>query len=161
MSGQRQRSKAEAPPITKGQLPETPAEAEAEVEAEPHRVLLRAIDSFVRSNCNFESSIPITTTLEEIGQCDTLQKIFAVPLQRQLFNLDSALRWVLFLSVAPERAEAEGDAPFAKEFSSTEALKLIPQVYDIGAQESVWECFESDSDDEDFDDDEEDPEELE
>jgi hypothetical protein len=122
-----------------------------------HEALFHAIEGFVRSNCNFESSVPIEAALDEIGQSITLQDTFTIPLQRQLFNMDSALRWVLFLTIAPDRAEKEGDALFAPgSFSSQEALALISQVYDIGVQDAVWEHFEEDDED---DEDEEDTEE--
>lgn len=108
-----------------------------------HERLFGAVDGFIRSNCNFESSVPVNAAIDAIGSATSLQDVFAAPLQRQLFNMDSSLRWALFLTVAPERAENEGDAPFAPEsFSSQEALTLVSQVYDIGVQESVWEHFE-------------------
>jgi hypothetical protein len=111
--------------------------------------LFRAIDGFVRTNANFESSIPVNLALEEIGKSVSLQEAFAIPLQRQLFNMDSALRWVLFMTVAPERSESEGDAPFSDGgFSSREGLVLIKQIYDIGVQDAVWEHFEDETDDE-------------
>jgi hypothetical protein len=121
-----------------------------------HESLYHAIEGFVRANCNFESSVPINTAVEELGRCAGLQEAFAIPLQRQLFNMDAALRWVLFLAVAPRRAEEDGDAPFAPgSFSCEEALGLISQVYDMGTQDSIWDHFESDEDDDDDDDEEE------
>lgn len=113
-----------------------------------HEALFHAIDGFIRANCNFESSVPVNAAIDEIGKSATLQGAFTTPLQHQLFNMDSALRWVLFLAVAPERAEKEGDAPFAPgSFSSQDALTLISQVYDIGVQETVWEHFEPEEED--------------
>jgi hypothetical protein len=121
--------------------------------------LFHAIDGFIRANCNFESSVPVNAAITEIGTSESLQDAFMIPLQRQLFNLDAALRWVLFLTIAPERAEKEGDAPFAPgSFSCQEALALVSQVYDIGVQESIWEHFEDDDDEDDEDDEEEDEE---
>lgn len=120
--------------------------------------LFHAIDGFVRGNCNFESSIPVNIAIEDIGKCGSLQAAFMIPLQRQLFNMEAALRWALFLVVAPEGAEKEGDEPFDEEFSSQDALLLIAQVYDIGVQEMVWDHFEPDDEDEDEDEDGEDGE---
>jgi hypothetical protein len=118
--------------------------------AAAHEHLFHAIDGFIRANCNFESSVPVNAAIDDIGKSTSLQEAFTTPLQRQLFNMDSALRWVLFLAVAPERAEKEGDAPFAPgSFSSQEALALVSQVYDIGVQETVWEHFEPEEDEED------------
>lgn len=118
--------------------------------------LFHAIDGFVRANCNFESSVPVNTAIDEIGKSVTLQEVFMIPLQRQLFNMDSALRWVLFLTVAPEHAEQEGDEPYtADTFSSEQALTLISQVYDIGVQEAVWEHFDVDEEEEEEYEDEE------
>jgi hypothetical protein len=125
-------------------------DAGRDLELADHESLYHAIEGFVRANCNFESSVPINTAVEELGRCAGLQEAFAVPLQRQLFNMDAALRWVLFLAVAPRRAEEEGDAPFAPgSFSCEEALGLISQVYDMGTQDSIWDHFESDDDDDD------------
>lgn len=141
----------EAPPAARTQ-PNALATPDA------YESLFHAIDGFIRANCNFESSVPVNAAITEIGTSESLQDAFMIPLQRQLFNLDAALRWVLFLTIAPERAEKEGDAPFAPgSFSCQEALTLVSQVYDIGVQESIWEHFEEDDDEED-DDEEEDEE---
>ena len=115
-----------------------------------YEVLMGAIEGFVRTNANFESSIPVDAALEEIGSCTSLQDAFAVPLQRQLFGMDAALRLVLFLTLAPERGAEEGGAPAA--FAATEALSLVAQVYDIGVQDTVWEHFDVDDDDDQVDD---------
>lgn len=114
-----------------------------------HREALHhAIDGFVRENSNFESTIPINAAIEDIGKCADLQAAFAIPLQRQLFSLDAALRWVLFLTVAPDHADtlaAPGAAaPGALAFSSRSALALVAQVYDLGVQLAVVEHFETD-----------------
>jgi hypothetical protein len=141
----------EAPPAARTQ-PNALASPDA------YESLFHAIDGFIRANCNFESSVPVNAAITEIGTSESLQDAFMIPLQRQLFNLDAALRWVLFLTIAPERAEKEGDSPFAPgSFSCQDALTLVSQVYDIGVQESIWEHFEDD--DEDDEDDEEEDEE--
>ena len=84
-----------------------------------------AIDSFIRSNSNFESSIIINAATEEVEQCTSMQLAFAVPLQHKLLTLDSALKWVFFLtiiipsiisSLAPE--EGEEDDEETKEMNS-------------------------------------------
>lgn len=111
-----------------------------------HTILYSAIDGFIRSNCNFESTPPISAAIDEIGKIGNLNEAFVIPLQRQLFGMDAALRWVLFLSAAAELAEANGDPPIAGEFNVVEALRLIPQVYDIGVQEAVRDFFEEESD---------------
>ena len=130
-------------------------DATREPELADHDSLYHAIEGFVRANCNFESSVPINTAVEELGRCAGLQDAFAIPLQRQLFNMDAALRWVLFLAVAPQRAEEEGDAPCAPgSFSCEGALGLISQVYDMGTQDSIWDHFESDDEEEDDEDEE-------
>jgi len=119
------------------------------VSFDTREVLLHAVDSFIRNNCNFESSVPVNTAIEEIMKCTTLQSVFAIPLQLQLFSMDAALRWVLFLSNAPERSVADGDTPFVDDkFSAKAALTLITNVYDIGIQEAVWASFEEDEESE-------------
>jgi hypothetical protein len=116
---------------------------------ETHEVLFAAIEGFTRGNCNFESSIPVNLAVEEMGKCTSIKEVFAIPLQRQLFSMDSALRWTFFLNIAPPRAEKEGDSPFADDgFSSNDAFTLISQVYDIGVQDAIWEHFEDEDSEE-------------
>lgn len=123
---------------------------------EEHEELFHAVEGFIRSNTNFESSIPVNTAIEMVASCTTLQDLFTMVLQRQLLNMDGALHWALFLSLAPARAEEAGDKPFSASapFSATAALALIASVYDMAVQEVVGEHFEYDSEDEDEDEDE-------
>lgn len=125
-----------------------------------HENLFIAIENFVRGNSNFESSIPVNAALEEIGKLTNLQEAFAIPLARQVFAMDAALRWVLFLTVAPARAEAMGDEPFpaSKLLFAQAALEMVSGVYDIGLQETIWEHFEDEEDEGDEEDDEGDEE---
>ena len=109
--------------------------------------LFNAIDSFIRANTNFESSVPVNAVIDDMDKCTRLQEIFQSPLQRQLFNMDAALRWALFMRCAPKRALEEGDPAYTDRFDVEAAIDLIAQVYDIGVQEHVWEHFEIDSDD--------------
>jgi hypothetical protein len=120
-----------------------------------HEVLFCAAESFIRGNATFESSVPINAAVDEAGQCADLGALFAIPLQHKLFAMDTALRWVLFLSVAPGRAVQEGDALFSAQapFSAQEALALLAVVYDVGVQEAVWEYFEPEDNGEDDEDD--------
>ncbi len=122
-----------------------------------HAALFRAIENFIRANSNFESSIPINAAVDELGKSADLTTTFSIPLQHKLLTMEGALQWVLFLSVAPDRAVQEGDAPFSPEapFSSAQALALLAGVYDVGVQEAVWEHFALDDEDEDDEDDEE------
>ena len=115
-----------------------------------HEELSLAIEGFIRANTNFESSIPVNATLEILNAQTCIQDVFTTVLQRQLLNLDGALRWALFLSLAPARAEEEGDQPFspAAPFSATAALALIASVYDMGVAEVVSAHFEYDSESE-------------
>ncbi len=117
-----------------------------------------AIDSFIRSNSNFESSIVINTAIEEIEQCDSLQNVFTIPLQHKLLTLESALKWVFFLTVIIQNLTIpdEEDDDEIKElfqklnefniFSSNDALKLIASIYDIGTQEMVLAHIDDESD---------------
>jgi len=113
-----------------------------------HVLLSCAVESFVRDNNNFESSLALNAALDDMNTSSDLQTLFEVPLRHKLFAMEGALRWVLFLRVAPERAVKEGDAPFSAEieFSPGGALDLIAQVYDVGLQEAAWDHFEPDSD---------------
>uniref|UniRef100_A0A6C0I2H8 Uncharacterized protein n=1 Tax=viral metagenome TaxID=1070528 RepID=A0A6C0I2H8_9ZZZZ len=121
--------------------------------------LLLAIDSFIRGNSNFESSIVLNTAIEELEQCESLQQCFALPIQHKLFNIDTALKWVLFLNIVPEKiveqnAEDEEFTPLVEEFnlfsefSCSDAMKLIASIYDIGIQDIVLSHLEDESDEE-------------
>jgi len=109
-----------------------------------HEELTLAIESFLRENTNFESSIPVNGALDAIAPLTTLQEVFTLPLQRQLLGLEGALKWALFLSLAGARAVDAGDAPYsaAAPFSAAAALTLIAQVYDLGVSEVVDAHFE-------------------
>lgn len=127
--------------------------------------LLLAIDSFIRGNSNFESSIVVNTAIEELEQCVSLQQCFALPIQHKLFNIDTALKWILFLNIVPEKiveqsTEDEEFAPLVEEFNSfsefscSDAMKLIASIYDIGIQDIVLSHLEDDESDSDEDSDE-------
>jgi hypothetical protein len=115
-----------------------------------HEELTQAIEGFLQANTNFESSVVLNTTFEMLAACSTLQEVFTLALQRQILGMDGALHWMVFLSLAPARAEALGEAPFspAAPFSAAAALTLITSVYDLGVAEIVDEHFDSESDSE-------------
>jgi hypothetical protein len=110
---------------------------------------LPAVESFVRANSAFESSLPVDSAVADLMPCTTLDQVFEAPLRRQLFTIDAALRWVLFLSLAaPSGEDDEGaDARFSADtpFSALAALRLIGEVYDLGADEIVWSHFGGES----------------
>jgi hypothetical protein len=123
-------------------------------------MLLCAMDSFIRGNSNFESSMVINSAITELEQCNSIQQCFSIPLQHKLFNMDSALKWVLFLSIIPEKiieqfaededfSEMKDDFNEFSKFSESLSLKLIASVYDIGLQEHVLSHLDEDSGDED------------
>jgi hypothetical protein len=129
-------------------------------------VLNFAMDGFIRGNGNFESSVVINAAIEELEQCESFQQCFAIPLQHKLFSMETALKWVLFLTVIPDKIieQESEDEEFAKqldefntfkEFSSSDALKLIASVYDLGIQDAILSHLDdgSDSDSDDGDDD--------
>lgn len=118
-------------------------------------IFFGAVTEFVYAHCNFESTQPLETAMSEIGNCDSLQEVFSIPLQHRLFNIDAALRWVLFMTIAPARALADGDPPFNGDpFSEHDAVVLISQVYDIGVQETVLAHFANEEDGEEEEDEE-------
>lgn len=121
-------------------------------------MLLCAMDSFIRGNGNFESSMVINAAVSELEQCTSIQQCFSIPLQHKLFNMDSALKWVLFLATIPEKiieqfaddeefAELKDDFNEFINFSTLDSLKLIANVYDIGIQEHILSHLEDESDD--------------
>lgn len=114
-----------------------------------HEELSLAIESFLRENTNFESSVPVNSAVDAMAALTDIQEVFMLPLQRQLLNMDGALRWALFLALAPARAEECGDRPFsAAPFSADAAMALISSVYDLGVGDAVYAHFEEESDDE-------------
>ena len=125
-----------------------------------HQVLFGAIENFVRSNDQYGSSIPMNAALEEIGACTDLQIVFPIPLKHCLFGMETALQWLLFLSLAPGRAVELGDEPFpgnqspSSEFSANLAINLIADVYDVSVQDNIWEHFGEDDEEEEEDEDE-------
>jgi hypothetical protein len=132
---------------------ESPTKPESKLEGSP--ILFQAIESFVRENTIIESSIPIEAAIGELAQCVDMMSVFTVPLQRGLFGMDSALRWLLFLTVAPVKAVSESydDPPFSSEtpLSVQTALTLLTQVYDLGVQEAALDHFEEDESEDDAD----------
>lgn len=120
---------------------------EPRCELKERLIFASAVENFVRSNSNFESSVPVTTCVEELLNVSSVQDIFTVPIRHRLFTFNSALLWVMFLTLAPGRAVVEGEQQFASGgFSTKESLKLIASVYDNGVQKHVWEHFEDDDD---------------
>src|SRR3954469_3688670 len=79
---------------------------------ETHAVLSAAVDGFVRENSNFESSFALDAALADANASPDLHSLFQAPLQHKILSMEGALRWLLFLHVAPGRAEQEGDPPF-------------------------------------------------
>ena len=123
-------------------------------------VLNFSMDGFIRANGNFESSVVINSAIEELEQCESLQQCFAIPLQHKLFSMETALKWVLFLTVIPDKIieQESEDEEFSSQldnfnsfatFSSLDALKLIASVYDLGIQDAILSHLDDDSDSED------------
>jgi len=116
----------------------------------PH--LFAAVESFINSNSTIESTVLIEEAITAVGACTTFEELFASPIQSRIFGIDAALRWILFLGVAPTRSEcgertAQGVSFGAGAFSPASALSLVIQVYDIGVQDIVLDNFEDDEDD--------------
>jgi len=113
-----------------------------------HEFLYCAVDSFLRENGRFESTVAITAAVDAAAKCETVMDLFAVPIKQKLFLMETSLLWAFFLSLAGGRAVADGDQPFADEKAFAElparAFGLIAGVYDIGVQEKVWDHFEDD-----------------
>lgn len=125
--------------------------APAQITLEEQSTLMVGVDSFVRSNANFESSIPIDSALEEMKACTGAQQLFTIPLRHQLFSMDAALHWALFLEAICGGADAQPRTGTAwTDFSAKDALALLCTVYDVGVQEAIWDHFESVEDDEEM-----------
>jgi hypothetical protein len=126
-------------------------------------LLLCPMDSFIRGNGNFESSMVINAAIDDLEKCSSFQQCFAIPLQHKLFNMETALKWVLFLNIVPQKIieHSTDDEEFMqtvdefKEFSSFScegAMGLISSIYDLGIQDTILSHLEDDDDDEDDED---------
>ncbi len=112
-----------------------------------------AYEAFIRANTTVESSVLIDRAIDDMKKATSHQEAFATLLRHHLFNMDMALKWVLFIStVTPEMKEFSTHA----KFSADEAIALIIKVYDLGVKAVVWDLFQDDSDDEEDDDDDDD-----
>lgn len=114
---------------------------------------VETVQRWIETHTSFESSTPIASAMTEIKSAKTLNDVFVIPLQRQLLGLDSALKFMLFLSLGAPKILEESDTPDIKaEFSVTTAFETITQVFDLGINEIVWDFVHSggdgDSDDE-------------
>lgn len=130
-------------------------------------LLLCPMDSFIRGNGNFESSMVINAAIDDLEKCSSFQQCFAIPLQHKLFNMETALKWVLFLNIVPQKIieHSTDDEEFMqtvdefKEFSSfscESAMGLISSIYDLGIQDTILSHLEDDDEDDEDDDDEDD-----
>lgn len=115
-------------------------------------VLFGAIKTFLYANSSFESSIPVNCAIDDIGKATDLQNAFVIPIQRQLFPMETAMKWVLFLTLAPPHAEKFGEQVFGSVLNAHEALKTIGQIYDIAVVSLIYDNFEEDSSDEEEED---------
>ena len=121
-------------------------------------ILLCPMDSFIRGNGNFESSMVINSAIDDLEKCSSFQQCFAIPLQHKLFNMETALKWILFLNIIPQKIieHSLDDEEFMqtidefKEFSSFScegAMGLISSIYDLGIQDVILSHLDDDDDD--------------
>ena len=87
-------------------------------------VLNFTMDGFIRGNGNFESSVVVNAAIEELEQCESLQQCFTIPLQHKLFSMETALKWVLFLTVIPDKIieQESEDEEFSKQLDEFNAF---------------------------------------
>ena len=113
-----------------------------------HSQLSAAVKSFISSGANFESTTFVDSVIAETDAATDLMTVFALPLQHRLMSFDTALRWTMFLSVAPLKAIDLGDKPFSAHlpFSAGDALNIIAQVFDRGIQDCAYVHFDEDED---------------
>lgn len=102
--------------------------------------LTKAVDNFIRDHSGFESSVAHATILKDVENCTTLNEVFLVPLQHKIINMDSALKFVLFLRLVTVKPveESEPDFPSAAKFSTESALDALAACYDLGVKDSIW-----------------------
>jgi hypothetical protein len=131
---------------TKASTSKSAAKPQNHPALQDHPALWQAVEEFIKQNACFASSIPIDAAMQELGDCTDIQNLFAIPMQHRIISMDVALRWMLFLHRAPQRAVEAGDEPFSKdvEFSADGALALIADVYDLGVNEAVYDFFDED-----------------
>jgi hypothetical protein len=101
---------------------------------------VKAIDCFLKAHSGFESSVAHNAVLKDINECGTLNEAFLVPLRHKMINMESSLKFVLFLRLVTSKPidDAEPEFPPAAKFSTESALDALVQLYDLAVQDSVW-----------------------
>lgn len=101
--------------------------------------LVKAIDNFLNDHSGFESSVAHGEMLNDIRECTTLNDVFLVPLRHKIINMESALKFILFLRIATKAPidDAEPDFIGDSKFSTEEAFASIEELYDLGVQGAV------------------------
>jgi hypothetical protein len=116
--------------------------------------LFDAVARFITHSTNFESAAITQAAIDDAGATTTPEDLFAVPIQHKLFSMDTALRWLLFLSVASQH-EAGGPFFAGAPHDTRAAMQLIVAVYDIGVKDAALDYLEPEDSDSDDDSDDE------
>lgn len=111
--------------------------------------LLEAVESFIRGNSTFESSVLIKLVVEAVADAQSLDAAFVIPIQKGLLNMDGALLWALFLDTAARGSVVE-DAGLGElgALNLAGAFTIIRQVYDLGLEAAVLDHFGGDESEE-------------
>lgn len=106
--------------------------------------MVKAIGNFLKAHSGFESTVAHDAVISDIEEATTLNEVFLVPLQHKLINMESALKFVLFLWLASSKPIDDSEPAYSSDaaFSTESALEALEGIYDLGIQDAVWDHVE-------------------
>lgn len=114
--------------------------------------LLGALDRFVTENSGFESSIAGDLVHDGLSAAADINSAAMVPLSHKVFGFETSLRWGFFLHHAPARIVSEDadtippafqDAQAWPPFDPGQYFTEIVKVFDLAAEQYVWDLCET------------------
>ncbi len=107
---------------------------------------------FLLANTTFESSTVLDVVMGEIEASPTIISAFRVPLRHKIVDYAGALKWLHFLAIGAPKI-MEDDGGFSDHIRSDDALLDIAEIYDLAAQDQIWDHCQDEDEDEEEDDD--------
>lgn len=103
----------------------------------PH--LVDAIEEFLKRNLVFESNATLRACVDDVEKCADLDAVFVAALRHRVLDTTGALRFALFLDLAPKLVNGYLDEPEAPLplFSANKAFALMNDVLDRGVDDIV------------------------
>ena len=118
------------------------------------QAFIEAVRSFLNDHSSFESSVPFELMMTDIKKLSTPGDIFLTPLREKMINFESALKWAFFLSLMIPKMREEADLGVAA-LDTRGAFESIARVYDLAANDNVWDHIKVDESDESAEEEEE------